>query len=139
MVTVDDQDVKVIVTVDVTVGVVEAGAGAGPKEVGTRVPPKRGQIPLPSRRAKGYKTRGIPLVMVAIILPLKSVVKAVQLKTSTTVWPAPKPVPDDTSLIVLDEPDPMLEKTPTTCEPVNPLRVAMVWLSEYTTCMVWDI
>ncbi len=91
---------------------------------------KAGQIPLLERRALGYSTLGIPLERVTVRLPAESVVYAVQLITSISAWLASKPVADDERVMVVDDEAPTFVNTPITCNPVVPLRMAMVWLSE---------
>lgn len=99
--------------------------------VNVAVPPKDGHMLLPERRASGYKTLGAPPVRVTAMFPLESVVKELQIITSTRGWLAVKPVADEARVIDIgDEEDPTLVNTPMSWDPGFPLRVAMVWPSE---------
>ena len=74
---------------------------------------KEGQMPLPIRRFRGYKTLGRPFQIVTARFPLESAVWAVQTITSTNVCPAEKPAADDLRVTLTDDgDDPRFVKIP---------------------------
>jgi len=76
--------------------------------------PTEPHIPEPLNLALGYKTLGIPPESVTARLPLESVVKVVQLMTSTTAWPAVNPVIDAVRVKLDDPLAPTFVNTPIT-------------------------
>lgn len=58
-------------------------------------PVRDGQISLLDNLAKGYKTLGRPPGRVTAMVPFVSVVRDVQLITSTSCWSAVKPVAEE--------------------------------------------
>lgn len=88
------------------------------------------QMSLPLSTAVGYRILGSPPESMTVMLPPESVVKLSQLTTSVICWFALKPDADEDRVTVVEDEAPTLVKTPTTCLPVDPLRIAIVWLSE---------
>lgn len=88
------------------------------------------QIALPLRTTVGYRILGSPPESVAVMLPAELVVKLSQLTISVIRSFALKPDADEDRVTVVEDEAPTLVKTPTTCLPEDPLRMAMVWLSE---------
>lgn len=109
----------------------EVDVGAPEVALAVEVRVERGeQMSLPLRTAVGYKILGSPPESVTVMLPPESVVKPSQLTTSVICWFALKPDADEDRVTVVEDEAPTLVKTPTTCLPEDPLRMAMVWLSE---------
>lgn len=98
-------DLNIEVVGDVVVGVSALDVVPGTVE---------GHIPLPERRANGYKTFGRPPVRANARPPLESVTTVVQLMTSMSDWVALNPATDEGSATVEDEAEPILVKTATT-------------------------
>lgn len=88
------------------------------------------QISLPSRSIVEYKILGSPPESVIVMLPPESVMKLSQLTTSVTGSSALNPDANADRVTAVEDDAPTLVKTPTTCLLDEPLRMAIVWLSE---------